>query len=98
MNSRGLPLVDAGMFVGIVLLLLALFQGAGPAAPGLAVAEGMISSVFWMISAVGPHISERFAATRHAAECASAIAAGATGGAVMSSIDHGWQKLAMIFS
>src|SRR4051812_27289481 len=97
-GSRDLHLVDLGMFVGVVLLFLAFFQGAGPAAPGLAVVEGMIASLFWMISAIGPHISVKFAGTRHAAECASAIAAGATGGAVMSSIDHGWNQVALLFS
>lgn len=81
---------DLFFALGAWLALAAIWQGFAPhASPGLAVLEGLTSSVFWLSAAGLPMYWKAAADNERWMNALNCVAAGATGGAVMASVDAG---------
>lgn len=83
--------LDLWLYIAILQVAIAIMRGFSDASSSrLAVIEGMISAFFWLVAAILPLMSDVRKSNEPVLDALNAIAAGATGAAVMCATGSGW--------
>jgi vacuolar-type H+-ATPase subunit I/STV1 len=84
-----------GISLGIFLFLFSFVQGFYKSYhPEVVVIEGMMASLFWLLSAALPFYFKAARSYPDLSSILNAVAAGCTGGALMASVPKAWLTVA----